>query len=40
MSPNVKQSLGPEGMLWNYTNDKGIKQRENFNSYLLTFAYT
>jgi len=38
MSPNGKESLGPEEILWNYRNDKGIKQRENFNFYLLTLA--
>jgi hypothetical protein len=36
MSPNGKESLGPEEILWNYRNDKGLKQRENFNFYLLT----
>jgi hypothetical protein len=39
MPPNGKESLGSEEILWNYRNDKGIKQRENLNSYLLTLTY-
>jgi hypothetical protein len=39
MSANGKESLGPEEILWNYRNVKGMKQRENFNSYVLSLAY-